>query len=133
MAETESIIVTDESGSRHHVRSAVEDGQPVLELGLLVTAHEGRRASESWCVTLASTWGSEEVQFDPTSGRDGQVLRLVSTSAATTLDRRSRSLTMTLLPPDPGDYSVNGLWAGGSVSLRVAIDEFGGISLAGDS
>jgi hypothetical protein len=133
VVDAETIIATDESGCRHQVRGSVDNGEVVLELALLVPPPDGALASATWRVVLTSTSGSEEVQFDSTSSSAGLGRRLVSTSEVTAPDRRSRRLTMALLPPRRGEYSADSTWAGGTAALRFALDATGGVSAAGSS
>jgi hypothetical protein len=128
MEGTEAIVATDPSGCRHRVQAALNNGDVVLEVGLLVSLADGRRASETWRVALTSAAVTESLYFDGTSGEAGASLQLLSTSEVTTPDRQARSLTMMLVPPRPGEYALESIWEGGTASLGFTLEDSGRVS-----
>jgi hypothetical protein len=128
MEGTEAIVAIDPSGCRHRVQAALDNGDVVLEVGLLVSLADGRRASETWRVALTSAAVTESLYFDGSSGEAGASLQLLSTSEVTTPDRQARSLTMTLIPPHPGDYVMESIWEGGIASLGFTLEDSGRVS-----
>lgn len=127
MEGTEAIVAIDPSGCRHRVQAALDNGDVVLEVGLLVSLADGRRASETWRVSLTSAAVTESLYFDGSSGEAGASLQRLSTSEVTTPDRQARSLTMTLAPR-PGEYALESIWEGGTASLGFTLEDSGRVS-----